>query len=251
MVVQRITPPRATGLVGLTAEITVPGLTCGVKFLRVHYDPSIGHESTLRGEWADEYWFDGTPDLANELLCQRGRRLPGAVRPVAADWLRRQLSRSIICQEWANSPTRYSARAQVDCEWPLDGGWWWTATTSWMRTAAGSGGPCSSGRQTASRPNGRRQLNLEPVKADAPRLHMTVRLRRRIAVTGPTAYEHSLWAHWENPRAWPGHLPPAGRAEWRTTALRAAHCVAQVGHSRRGDGVDHLQADLPELDAVE
>jgi len=40
-------------------------------------------------------------------------------------------------------------------------------------------------------------------------------------------------------------------AEWRTTALRAAHCVAQVGHARRVDGVNQLQADLPELDAVE
>jgi hypothetical protein len=46
-------------------------------------------------------------------------------------------------------------------------------------------------------------------------------------------------------------VAPVGRAEWGTTALRAAHGVAQVGHSRRGDGVDQLQADLPELDAVE
>jgi hypothetical protein len=37
----------------------------------------------------------------------------------------------------------------------------------------------------------------------------------------------------------------------QTEALCAAHCVAQVGHSRRGDGVDDLQADLPETDAVE
>ena len=42
-----------------------------------------------------------------------------------------------------------------------------------------------------------------------------------------------------------------GRRQEGTTALRAAHCIPQVGHSRRGDGVDHLQTDLPELDAVE
>jgi hypothetical protein len=38
---------------------------------------------------------------------------------------------------------------------------------------------------------------------------------------------------------------------WGTTALRAAHGKPQVGHSRRGEGVDHLQADLPAVDAVE
>jgi hypothetical protein len=35
------------------------------------------------------------------------------------------------------------------------------------------------------------------------------------------------------------------------TALRAAHGIPQVGHSRRGDGVGHLQANLPEGDAAE
>jgi hypothetical protein len=34
-------------------------------------------------------------------------------------------------------------------------------------------------------------------------------------------------------------------------ALSGADCIPEVGHSRRGDGVDQLQADLPELDGVE
>ena len=76
LVVQRL-PPEATGLVGLTAEITVPGLTCGVKFLRVHYDPSIRHEPTLRREWADEY----TVERPLAVHLSAGRTAGWAVRP--------------------------------------------------------------------------------------------------------------------------------------------------------------------------
>jgi hypothetical protein len=54
-----------------------------------------------------------------------------------------------------------------------------------------------------------------------------------------------------NGRHVPLTVPLAGRAEWGTTALRAAHCIPQVGHSWGQDGVDDLQVDLPELDAVE
>jgi hypothetical protein len=60
----------------------------------------------------------------------------------------------------------------------------------------------------------------------------------------PTGPRYLHFTGWRGERSCRG--APSGEA-----ALCAAHCVAQVGHSRRGDGVDDLQADLPELDAVE
>jgi predicted O-methyltransferase YrrM len=52
----------------------------------------------------------------------------------------------------------------------------------------------------------------------------------------------------------PAHRPIArgcGTRRVGITALRGADCIPEVGHSWRGDGVDHLQAGLPEFDAVE
>ena len=58
----------ATQIDGLNAEIAVPGLTCNVRCLRVCLRPTDGDEPTLRGEWADEYWFDGSVGAVGDLM---------------------------------------------------------------------------------------------------------------------------------------------------------------------------------------
>ena len=99
--------PDATQLDGLSAEIAVPGLTCNVKFLRVAFNPTGRDEPTLRGEWADGDWFDGPLGLANDLVVNGIDAPPAQYARWAAEWLRGQLSRSIVRQEWDEQPTSF------------------------------------------------------------------------------------------------------------------------------------------------
>lgn len=95
--------PQATELDGLTAQIAVPGLTCAVRYLRVAYDPS-GNDPTLRGEWANEYVFDALSATDFDLVVNGVDASPAQYGHWAADWLRRQLSRPIMRQEWDEQP---------------------------------------------------------------------------------------------------------------------------------------------------
>lgn len=117
----------ATHIDGLTAEIAVPGLTCDVRYLRVAYDPTDGDEPTLRGEWANEYWFDGPTGAVQDLIVNGIDASPVQYGQWAADWFHRQLSRTVVRQEWEEQATplfgaRPGAPRVASRRWIIGGG---------------------------------------------------------------------------------------------------------------------------------
>lgn len=121
--------------------VTVPGLTCRHRNLHVAYEAEDDGTWTLRGEWADEYVFDG-PEDAGDLYVRGLAATPEQLGGWAAAWLERQLRRPVVRSEWlrpttgifsllATDPSEVVARqwSFTDTDEFLEGEntliWWW------------------------------------------------------------------------------------------------------------------------------